>query len=314
MGAHARILGGSPVEAISRAQSFGLAVVEFASPFALSPTLAYEELDELTAFAGSRGVEITCALGILSPWNPERMAPFEHFGSGDAVAGIGVALSALARIGVRVSQVVVGTLEDRDENWSPKLDSAAALFTDLRPSLEECGIKLAVKTHEEITSTELLDLVNSVGADVVGIALDPVNFPVRLEDPVLATRRLAHHVLQIHYDDAWVTRTDVGLARRLCPAGFGDIDWPAIWDVLADNSDPVAPVLIDIHRGEFDMPIHDGGWLRDLGDVSQNELASLAALARPDLPAQMDDGIRLAAALAELSPLIVGQNATGLRV
>ena len=47
-----------------------------------------------------------------------------------------------------------------------------------------------MKTHEEITTTEAMRLVEEVGEDVLGIAFDPVNVVVRGELPTAAACRV----------------------------------------------------------------------------------------------------------------------------
>ncbi|MFE7423491.1 sugar phosphate isomerase/epimerase family protein [Rhodococcus sp. NPDC057529] len=306
LGACRRVLGehGSPHESLRTAAGLGLSLVEFASPFDIAADLAPGAFRTLADAGRALGVQVACALGMLSPGHPDRTRRYRDAGGGDLLTGLHKAVAAIAELGTGHVQVVVGTLDDRHDprnDWAGQLQATADLYTALRPVLSDLGLALAIKTHEEITSHEILTLIDTVGADVLAVALDPVNLPVRGEDPVLATERLAAHVARVHYDDAWITFTGRGLARRLCPAGEGDIDWPAIFRAL-DRADRTAPVLIDLHRAEFEIPVRDEHWLLHNGDISLREVSILSANARPDREPVMATAPRLRAALTQLLP------------
>ncbi|RZK86212.1 MAG: hypothetical protein EOP26_01260 [Rhodococcus sp. (in: high G+C Gram-positive bacteria)] len=91
----------------------------------------------------------------------------------------------------------------------------------------------------------------------------------------------------------------------MCPGGEGDIDWGAIFRIL-DGAGGGAPVLIDLHRGEFEMPVCDERWLLQNSDVSLRELSILSSRARPDRPPVMATAPRLRAALSELATMTRG--------
>ena len=310
LGACARVLGdeSTPRETIRTASGLGLRHVEFASPFAISPALDPTAFRALADYGRSLGVRLSCALGMVSAGHAERTTRFREAGRGDLVAGLSKALRAIGELDNDYVQVVVGTLDDRYDAsvvWPEQLDATAQLYRNLSRVLTDLGLKLAVKTHEEITSHEILSLIDAVGSDLLAVALDPVNLPVRGEDPELATARLAPHVGRIHYDDAWITFTGRGLARRLCPGGQGDIDWGAIFRIL-DGAGSRAPVLVDLHRGEFEMPVCDERWLLQNSDVSLRELSILSSRARPDRPPVTATAPRLQAALSELATMTRG--------
>lgn len=73
------------------------------------------------------------------------------------------------------------------------------------------GSRLLLKTHEEITSFEIVRIIEKVGADVIGVLLDPVNFVARLEEPIVYNARVAPYVRQVHLEDFVVRYNDKGL-------------------------------------------------------------------------------------------------------
>jgi hypothetical protein len=136
-------------------------------------------------------------------------------------------------------------------------------------------VRLLVKTHEEITSFEIARLVVEVGPDMLGVALDPVNLLVRIEDPVEATKRIAPYVRQVFLDDAVVRFAEGGLRRFLHPLGQGDVDCPAILALVPKG----AAGFVELHRGQFAMPIFDPTWRQGQPDMPLREFAAIVGLA-----------------------------------
>ena len=70
---------------------------------------------------------------------------------------------------------------------------AATALREQRPMLREFGVVLAIETHFEFTSFELLRVFEMAGAEpggYLGICLDTMNLLTMIEEPVAATRRL----------------------------------------------------------------------------------------------------------------------------
>lgn len=74
-----------------------------------------------------------------------------------------------------------------------------------------------IETHDEITSFEILRLIEKVGADCVGVVFDTANGLQRGEHPVFAAKRLAPHIRQTHIKDAYVGRALVVSISRPDP-------------------------------------------------------------------------------------------------
>jgi 3-oxoisoapionate decarboxylase len=305
VGVCARALGpGTPADIVSRAGDLGFGLVEFGSVFDVAPTLDLEQARRLRYVAEERGVDVTVAVGVLSVGRSGTPGPILRAGDGDLATGLRRVLEVGGVLGARDVQVVVGTMDDRGDGgrlWENQLHRTAELLRSMRDAVREHNVRFAIKTHEEITSLEILALIDDVGSDAAGVALDPVNSPVRLEEPGAVAARLAHHVTRIHYDDARITRSPTGLARRLALAGTGDLPWRHIFDLVADAHGPQpVPVLIDIHRAEFEMPVHDGEWLSSIGDFPMRELGTLLARAGADQEPERDEQRRFVAARSAL--------------
>lgn len=289
--------GNDPLDAITKAAALGASEVTFYSLFELSPTLDPAVLRELKAEADSLGIAIAASLDWLNPLRLDRHARELQLGDGDLALGVRRLLETGATLGMREMFFTIGTLEDRARDWPAQLDAVAALLIGLRPALADLGMRALVKTHEEITSYECLELVERVGPDALGVSYDPANMLVRLEEPLAAARRLAPHVSQVHIDDATLSfEGDAGLRRHLCPVGKGVIDWPQLLALL-----PAAKPLVELHRGQFAIAAFDQAWLASQPYIQLGEYGALIQSAvrhanRPPID-QNDITLRLPPAL-----------------
>lgn len=265
------------VAALRSAAQMGLQGLLFNSLFDISPTLDPAELRAVRQEADALGLDISSMLGIVNPALPARSRPIVDAGAGNLEAGVKRLVGLAADIGIHDMFFIIGMIEDRfgaAVGWQCQLDALAVLLERCAPVLRHCGSKLLLKTHEEITSAEVVALVERVGPDVLGIAFDPVNVLCRLEDPVAAARRVASHAAQIYVDDAIVRFQDGGIRRFLAPMGQGFVDWAAIGPLMPD-----AKIWIEMHSGQFAMPVFDADWLRAQPEIALNEFASVLAMA-----------------------------------
>ena len=267
--------GNDPFEVIRKAASLGASEVTFYSLFELTPTLDSGTLRELKAEADRHGLTIAASLDWLNPLRLDRHARELELGGGELSRGVAKLLETGARLGMREMFFTIGTLEDRAGNWVAQLDAVAELLIGLRPALADLGMRALVKTHEEITSHECLALVERVGPDALGVSYDPVNMLVRIEEPVAAARRLAPHIAQVHIDDAILTpEGDDSIRRHLVPCGEGVVGWADILALL-----PNARRLIELHNGQFAMPVYNQDWLKTNPYIDPSEYAEITSKA-----------------------------------
>lgn len=290
--------GSEPFEVLKKAAALGASEVTFYSLFELSPTLDEGILKELKTEADRLGIGIGASLDWLNPLRLDRHARELALGEGDLSRGVAKLLETGASLGMADMFFTIGTLEDRAANWAAQRDAVGALLVGLRPNLADLDMRVLVKTHEEITSYECLELVERVGPDRLGVSYDPVNMLVRIEDPVEAAKRLAPHIAQVHVDDAILRPEGPNSIRRhLVPAGQGLVDWGAIFTLL-----PEARRLVELHNGQFAMPVFDADWLKSQPYIELIEYAGLIGNAvgkcEPEVAEGSKTGDRLSAALS----------------
>lgn len=294
----------SPIQILDKARDLGLGGVLFGNILSVVPDLDSIKLDEIGKAADERDLLLNVGVGAFNPARPERCASLIAVGDGDMVRGLERVLRAMPILGARTVFFVVGMIEDRDDanpTWAAQLQGVIDGVKALAPAIRESGTRLLIKTHEEISSFEILRVIEAVGPDLLGIAHDPVNVVCRLEDAVECTRRIAPHVAQVHIDDAYVTFDGDLMRRYLAPIPTGDIDWPALLALI-----PNATRWIEFHRGQFAMPVFDKAWLAAQADATLDEYRQLlsdtvrnAREAKP-IPDQKDVFLRLEPSIAWL--------------
>lgn len=150
-----------------------------------------------------------------------------------------------------------------------------------KPMLRDAGVILAIETHFEFTSFELLRLFEMCGAvpgEYLGICLDTMNLLTMLEDPVAAARRLLPWVVTTHIKDGGLMLAADGFVSFTAEAGKGVIDIAGLVEPLA-ASHPQLTLTVEDHGGDFLIPVHDPEFLARFPDLSVPELVALLKLA-----------------------------------
>lgn len=112
-------------------------------------------------------------------------------------------------------------------NSRPSLDQAAEWLVQSMPSFEEAGVHLALETYEQVSTADLIWLVEKVASPNLGICLDPANVVARLEKPRECVEMAAPYVKNIHVKDFAFSREEgwVGFKYSGAPMGEGLHDY-----------------------------------------------------------------------------------------
>lgn len=156
----------------------------------------------------------------------------------------------------------------------------AAELRDQKPLLRDFGVVLAIETHFEFTSFELLRLFDMCGAvpgEYLGICLDTMNLLTMLEDPVSAMRRLLPWVVTTHIKDGGLMLTADGFVSFTAEAGKGVVDLPAVIEALGAVH-PHITLTVEDHGGDFPIPVADADFLARFPDLAVPELVRLLGL------------------------------------
>ncbi|GAA3091117.1 sugar phosphate isomerase/epimerase family protein [Streptosporangium carneum] len=275
-----------PLEVLGQVAAAGLDGVLLRTMAELSPTLDPGFLRELRERADELGLYLELGAGKVNPYMTAELPEVRELGGGSYLAGMERMIEAAAAIGCLDLWTATGNYKahlpgvhatDRYRGEAPWPDQLAATERFLRrlaPCLRANGVRLNLETHEEITTFEVVRLVESVGPDVLGVTFDTANVYVHGEDVLAAARRVAPYVRMAHLRDVALFPCPDGVSRYLVPCGVGVIDWPALLEILGGLTNlTVEPA----GSGQRDMTMHLAlpEWRASHPDLDERELAEI---------------------------------------
>ena len=263
----------SPLEELEWARKHGAEGVQFSG---VSPEFRMDDaaLKDLAQYARDHGMYLEWGGGQHIPLDMETRKEIDIFEVNREAA------RKASILGTRIVRSCSGGLM----RWNPKnpdTDTLIELSADSlklhRNMLQDYGVVLAIETHFEFTSFELLRLFEMCGADPggsLGICLDTMNLLTMLEEPVSAARRLLPWVVSTHIKDGGILAGKDGLISFPAALGKGSIHLPAIINLLSALSEPVN-LSVEDHGGHFPIPVFDRDFLARFPDLSRDEFTGL---------------------------------------
>jgi 3-oxoisoapionate decarboxylase len=272
-----KFLGLSPFELLDWALINGADGVQFSEPPAESEDPGF--LRELGQYARQNGLYLEWGGGRHIPLDPAAGTPL------DIVPGNRRAAEQAALLGVDTVRSCSGGLM-RWNAAGPKTNTlmaeTARALAGQKSIFLDHGVTLAVETHFEFTTFELLRIFETAGAEPgrgLGICLDTMNLLTLLEDPLSAARRILPFVVTTHFKDGGLMLGDEGFVSFTAEIGRGVVDFPGIIEALSSRPAEIR-LSIEDHGGDFSIPIFNPAFLREFPDLSVAELGLLLRLAR----------------------------------
>lgn len=152
-----------------------------------------DRVSELAALVAEAGLELAWAwghpVGLASGVRPEVLT--------ELLANIEVA----AGLGCRVMRIVCGGLATRPASWPGHKAQLLPLLRTATVAAERAGITLAIENHVDLTSVELVELLDEIDSPHLRVCLDTANTLRTLEDPREAIARLAPYAAIVHLKD-----------------------------------------------------------------------------------------------------------------
>jgi len=266
--------------------------VFFKSILDLSPTLDLGELREARAYADALGMYLEVGIGRINPYNTAESPHVRRLGGGDYRKAMEQMIHAAREIDCTELWAETATIKrdvaegifivDRfrtDTTWEDQLAATARFLTLLAPLLRDLGCRVNIETHEDVTSFEVVRLVESVGPDVAGITFDTANVLARGEEPVAAARRVASYTHTTHIKDAILIFGEEGLLRQIRACGDGVVDWETVIGILAAHK-PELNLSLEESPSLMSVPIADPAWRAGHPDLAVAEVAELVRLAQ----------------------------------
>ena len=263
---------------------------------ALPGTSETQSVRAIRSALSDNNVQLSVSLGVLNAVFPERNPALNV----DLASGLARAFGRMTALDIPVAHVTIGTLEDRfgesgGPAWPTQLRENREMLARAAELAASVGVTLVLKTHEEMSTYEVADLVGAIDSPALRVGFSAVNVLTRLEDPAAAFERVWGLTHTVFIDDAVLERNPQGFRRHLVEVGTGMVDWAAIRESAAAAPQPIS-FVIDLHRAEFEMPFYTPGWLAREPHVTVTELASLFEASRSTAPVLPSPDTRFAAA------------------
>jgi len=159
---------------------------------------------------------------------------------GVGVEHLGTFLQLSEVLGASVVRSMVNTADHR-----PTMAEAEALLRQSLPAYEAAGVSLALETYEQVSSRDLVSLIEAIGSDNVGICLDPANTVAALESPKDVVERCAPYVLNWHVKDFAFTRRGgwVGFTLEGAELGTGLLDYDAFAETVRPHERGINQII-----------------------------------------------------------------------
>lgn len=288
-----------PLASLDLVKELGLAGLFFPTVLDMSPTLDKGALRDIREKADELGLYLESGVGKINPYCSAEAPEFRAIGDGDVILGFTRMIEASASIGCRELWISPGNFKseyrgrlanDRfrtDVTWEEQLLAIEKVLLKLAPVARANAVHLNMETHDEITSFEILRLIEKVGEDCMGVVFDTANGLQRGEHPVYAARRVAPYVRQTHIKDAYVGRAPGGLDFQTRPVGRGIVDFATILPILAATN-PDLNLSLEVAASVEDKPrklnprqcieIDDPAWRAAHPDLDAEELDAYLSL------------------------------------
>ena len=140
------------------------------------------------------------------------------------------------------------------------ISAAAAEIRQVLPVCERYGIGLALENNQDLTTEELLMLLEQIDSRWVGICFDTGNPLGVLEDPLESARAVAPLVKTVHLKDYQLAARSDGFSLLECALGEGVVDLRGILDLVRSEA-PQANLNIETSAGTYPMPVLDEAYL-----------------------------------------------------
>jgi sugar phosphate isomerase/epimerase len=148
------------------------------------------------------------------------------------------------------------------------------------PVLAKHGIRLAIENHKDWLVPELLDLVQRISSQHIGICVDTGNNLALLENPMAVVEVLAPFAFSSHLKDMAVQEYDEGFLLSEVPLGEGFLDLPRITALLQKVNSTIQFSLEMITRDPLKIPCLSEKYWATMENLPARHLAATLTMVR----------------------------------
>ena len=177
------------------------------------------------------------------------------------------------------------------------ISAAAAEIRQVLPVCERYGIGFALENNQDLTTDELVTLLEQIDSRWVGVCFDTGNPLGVLEDPLESARAVAPLVKTVHLKDYQLAARSDGFSLLECALGEGVVDLRGIVDLVRSEA-PQASLNIETSAGTHPMPVLDEAYLERFPETPVVALGRTLRLVR-DRGVRGEPGLGMAEGASE---------------
>lgn len=171
-------------------------------------------------------------------------------------------------------------LELKDKSWK-RIRLAESI-------VRKHKVQLAVENHKDWEADDLIDFMEGMGSEYLGVTIDTGNSISLLEHPDETVRRLAKYGATTHIKDMGVQEYEDGFLLSEVPVGQGFLDMKSIFDTLERRNPNIQFCLEMITRNPLRVPCKTKGYWATFEKQDATRLAKalkwIRAHSQEDLP------------------------------
>ncbi len=256
-----------PLELLELTRAHSLEGLHFSARLLEGCDDAYVE--RLAAEAQAHGLYLELAGGGVNPRQSGRTAA-------EMVADWKPVFTLARKLNAPILNTCFGLLRERTFA-SPTLAEQIELTTQALRELSliaaDYDVTITMELHVDLTSLELVRIIEDVDSKHVRVNLDTANALGLLEDPVDAARVLAPYVHTTHFKDTCIYPTEEGYNwQGGAPLGRGLVDLPAVVEILY-QANPDVHLNIEDSGGFIPIPMYDEAFLNSFTDLTPTRMA-----------------------------------------
>ncbi len=190
------------------------------------------------------------------------------------------AIQVAIALGCSIVRTFVGA--DRQSGWAAwrqQLDRAVEGLKQVVPFAKDGGVRVAVENHGDLTSPELVTLLDKVDSEWVGACLDTGKPLLVVEDPLVAAQNLAPYLITACLTDYRLVPTPTGARIVGCALGEGVVHFLPIVELLRERR-PDLHLNIEAPVQAWDLPFLQDKFWDAFYDRGPRDLAAIIRLLR----------------------------------
>jgi len=267
-----------PMEVIKWAHDNGAEGVAFSGyDAATRENFTSSYLRDVKDLANDLGLYLEWGCGQHVPMDLESFSPKEIYISNRRAVGEACGLGA----------GIIRSCSGGLMRWKKESPSTSKILKETARELKkqasifrDNGVILAIETHFEFTTFELLNLFEMCEVepgDYLGICLDTMNLLTMLEEPVAASERILPWVVTTHIKDGGILLGKDGITTFPARCGHGVINLEKITALLATTGREIN-LSVEDHGGSFNLPVNETWFIERFPDLPVMEYNTLIEL------------------------------------